>query len=419
MTQVLMDAALGGDGQTYTDDGTNKNLDNGGHRSNFLPLMTAVLGVTAYAKTKATEAQASAASALSAPGTQATSSTSFSLATGSKVFVLDQGGKVFPLGARVSVARTSDPTKVCYGTITAFVDPDLTVLIDQADVAGGPYIDWTIALTGARGPIGASAANYLGTVSKSSAYTIVRDDRGKKISCSGTFNLALDTPANLGTDFCCYIENTGAGVITITSALDGRASTKVYGGEAFEIQGDGTNLRSLGRSTLVRTSTVSIASPVGSVDIETEYGDAELRSIIHICEAVSNDTAATTASLRVKIGGTYDAEANYSYAGMSALTNTTYSETHSSTATSHPLFTGTIADNGMFSGRVTVDNIQSSALVGRTIVSRIVSGGISNVPAVTDIISTHTVAAAIQGVRFFPSAGNFDAGSIHTYGVRA
>jgi hypothetical protein len=101
-------------------------------------------------------AQAAAQTAINAPGTQATSATSFTLALGSKAFTLAQAGKLFPLGATVSIARTSDPTKVGYGTVTAFADPVLTVNVIKADTAAGPYTDWTISLAGTPGRDGST-----------------------------------------------------------------------------------------------------------------------------------------------------------------------------------------------------------------------------------------------------------------------
>jgi len=108
-------------------------------------------------------AAASAATAVNAPSTKATSATSFTLALGSKTFALDQAGKSFGVGQPVSIARTSDASKICYGTVTAFADPSLTVNVTQADIAGGPYTDWTIALSGPRGASGSANGGALTT----------------------------------------------------------------------------------------------------------------------------------------------------------------------------------------------------------------------------------------------------------------
>lgn len=204
MTQVLMDAALGGDGQTYTNDGTAKNLDNGGHRTNFLPLMSAALGVAGFAQTKAAAAVAAAATAINAPGTQATSATSFTLATGSKVFTLAQAGKAFPLGATVSIARTSDPAKVCYGTITAFADPALTVNVTKADVAGGPFTDWTIALSGPAGEsvgvgsVGATLTDNATLTAASAGYQpVAMTAHGKSVTEADATTLAVGGPIRI------------------------------------------------------------------------------------------------------------------------------------------------------------------------------------------------------------------------------
>lgn len=92
-------------------------------------------------------AAAYAASALNAPGTNATSTSSHSLTLGSKDFTLVQTGKLFSVGQSVVVTRTSDPTKRLVGPITAFAANVLTVDAQLLSSTGGPYTDWTIALS--------------------------------------------------------------------------------------------------------------------------------------------------------------------------------------------------------------------------------------------------------------------------------
>jgi hypothetical protein len=99
------------------------------------------------ATAQAVLAQGYASSALNAPGTSATSSTGRSLTAGSKAFTLDQTGKLFSIGQTVVVTRTSDPTKRMVGPITAFAADVLTVDVQLLSSTGGPYSDWTIALS--------------------------------------------------------------------------------------------------------------------------------------------------------------------------------------------------------------------------------------------------------------------------------
>lgn len=145
VNSVTFSTTAGGDGSTVTDDNnTSTGLGNGGHRTRFVPCLSQTVAVAATAV-------AAAANAVNAPGTQATSATSFTLTLGSKTFTLVESGKTFPLGAAVSIARTSDPTKVCYGNVTSFSGTTLIVNVTRLDVSGGPYTDWTIALSGAPG----------------------------------------------------------------------------------------------------------------------------------------------------------------------------------------------------------------------------------------------------------------------------
>lgn len=64
-------------------------------------------------------------------------------------------------------------------------------------------------------------------VPKTGAYSVVTGDRGKTISCSGTFTVSLPDVATVGEGFSVAIANTGSGDITIDPA-----STQLIGGAA-------------------------------------------------------------------------------------------------------------------------------------------------------------------------------------------
>lgn len=98
-------------------------------------------------------AVAAAASAINAPGTQATSTTSLSLSTGTKVFTLAQTGKLFPVGGRAYAASASDPSgRRMVGTVMANNPGTGAFTLDvlsAGDVAGsGTYADWIISNAG-------------------------------------------------------------------------------------------------------------------------------------------------------------------------------------------------------------------------------------------------------------------------------
>jgi len=96
-------------------------------------------------------------------------------------------------------------------------------------------------------PIGGGGGASPITISnKTSAYTVVSGDLGTIINCtSGTFTVALDAAATLGSGFNCWIWNTGTGVITIdpngAETIDGLATLVFYPGEGAQIVCDGTN----------------------------------------------------------------------------------------------------------------------------------------------------------------------------------
>jgi hypothetical protein len=71
-----------------------------------------------------------------------------------------------------------------------------------------------------------------GSVAKTGAYTVVAADRGKVISCNGTFTLTVQAAATLGDGFVFGVLNAGSGTITIdpniSEQIDGQL-TKVIG----------------------------------------------------------------------------------------------------------------------------------------------------------------------------------------------
>lgn len=100
------------------------------------------------ADTAASSAQAYADSALNAPGTNATSTTSLAIGTGSKSLTLAQTGKAFSLGQTMVIAYTTDPTQNMVGVITAFNSGTGAMTVNVSSVSGsGTYATWTVSLT--------------------------------------------------------------------------------------------------------------------------------------------------------------------------------------------------------------------------------------------------------------------------------
>ncbi len=152
MASVFFDPAVGGDASTVSDDSSpTTGLDNGGHRTRFVPALAQIVAIAQNVVAKAAAAAASAASALNAPGTNATSTSSLTIGSGAISLTLAQTGKAFSVGQTVNLARTSAPaTTAMWGVITAFNSGTgaMTVQVGAGQFLGsGTFTDWTISLT--------------------------------------------------------------------------------------------------------------------------------------------------------------------------------------------------------------------------------------------------------------------------------
>lgn len=147
MASATFPLALGGDGSTVTDDANaTTGLANGGHRTRFVPALQQTVNMAATAVSSAASAQASAQSALNYPNTQATSTTSHDIGTGSKTFTLAQTGKAFVVGTYVQIVSTASPGAWLVGAVTAFSGTSLTVQVVGFSGAG-TFTSWTISLS--------------------------------------------------------------------------------------------------------------------------------------------------------------------------------------------------------------------------------------------------------------------------------
>lgn len=143
---VEMPASMGASGRTYRDDDGEHGMDGGGHAQWLLPMLSDGVIVAGYAKAQADVAAASAASALNAPGTNATSTTSLTIGTGSKSLTI-QTGKALVAGQTVVIASTAEPTSRMIGVVTAYDSGTgaLQVSVQQAEGSGSAS-SWNVAL---------------------------------------------------------------------------------------------------------------------------------------------------------------------------------------------------------------------------------------------------------------------------------
>lgn len=108
---------------------------------------TAAATSATNAATSATNAANSANSALNAPGTNATSTTSLAIGTGSKSLTI-QTGKAYAVGQAVVIASTASPLNQMSGVITAHNSGTGALTVNVTSINGsGTFAAWTVSLT--------------------------------------------------------------------------------------------------------------------------------------------------------------------------------------------------------------------------------------------------------------------------------
>ncbi len=151
---VTFSSSVGGDNSTVTDDANAATgLDNYGYTTRLVPALGQVVAVAGFAVSKAaaaaasaTAADSSAQSALNAPGTNATSTTSLGIATGSKTFTI-QTGKAFSVGQTLVAASAAGPSNYMAGQVTAHNSGTGSLTLNVTQTGGsGTKADWVIAM---------------------------------------------------------------------------------------------------------------------------------------------------------------------------------------------------------------------------------------------------------------------------------
>lgn len=181
-----------------------------------------------------------AITAMNFNATNATSSTSWTIASsGSQAFAIETG-KSYVVGMTVKVASTASGQNWGLGDITAASSGSITVAF-RASNGSGTFSAWTISQN--------AEISTLRTVraARTSNSQIVSTDVGKFIEVtSGTLTQTFEAASTLDNGFFITYRNSGTGVVTLdpnsTETINGNSTLAVYNGETYHIMCDGSNL---------------------------------------------------------------------------------------------------------------------------------------------------------------------------------
>lgn len=195
----------------------------------------------------------------------ATSSTSLSIATGSKSLTIE-AGKSFSIGQPVLIVNTAAPANWMHGQVTAYDSGTGALTVTVGTISGGgTAAAWSVSVTAAV----ASAPPTVLQRTITGADTLISSDQGKLINCSGTFTLSVTAAATLGNGWWCYVRNTGTGTITLdpngAETVDGVATGPVAGTILLACNGTSFTAVKIGPFSVIDviTSGTSWTAPLG------------------------------------------------------------------------------------------------------------------------------------------------------------
>jgi hypothetical protein len=162
---------------------------------------------------------------------------------------------------------------------------------------------------------------------KTGAYTVVAGDKGKVITCDGTFSLSLTAAATLGDGFAFGVWNTGSGTITIDpsgSELIDLATAKVVTAGKFAI----VYCESTKFATVGSMGSADIVAALGYTPVSIDVGAGLIGAIEHLAHgsisvAITAGSTYAGSSLRI-----FNQHSDSTYSGaMTQVTGTSLSGT--------------------------------------------------------------------------------------------
>jgi len=350
------------------------------------------------AETAETNAEAAAASVA---GLSSTSTTSLAIGTGTKAFTT-QTGKGYTAGQWIIAVSAADSANYMHGSVTSYSGSTLTTSITNTG-GSGTLADWNISVSGTRGATGAtgSISDFSGTTTA----TLAAADLMLFSDNSASGASRVSTPPN------------------INLAIFGSGSAT--SGQVLTANGTGGNSYATVSSGLVPIKTVTVSSPVSSVDFVNGSGGVVLDStykryaIIYSDIVPSSDGDTFMMRTSTNSGSSYDSgSSDYQWAFVRLEVGSSVTEGTSTGSNNNTLCTqvvGSESSTGCINGRVDLLNIvgarykafEMSALAVNNTTSR-AEWGFGRRLSTTDI----------NAIRFFFPTGNIASGTLTLCGYK-
>lgn len=216
----------------------------------------------------AAAANASAISALGAPGTNASSTTSTTIGTGSKTITIETG-KAYSVGQFVVVAYTTTPANYMMGQITAYNSGTGSLTVNVTVIGGsGTFALWTISLTAV------ASAGVISVNGNSGVLTGYATVAGTETFTNKTLTSpVVNTPVIRKN----AVHLTTSGTITSNGAYTYASNINITL-PASPVIGDWIQVASLGsyQTTSLLRNGSNIMSTAGDLQLDKDYARVEL-----------------------------------------------------------------------------------------------------------------------------------------------
>ncbi len=331
----------------------------------------------------------------------ATSTTSNTIGTGSKTFIISQTGVTLGAGTFVVIASRANVANYMHGQIIS--NSANTLVVNSIDTGGsGTYTDWNILLSGSQGSSGANPAfNTILNGTNTSAAMIV--GTGSSLTTSGTGSIVATSVASATTNVnvSAATAPTNGQMLTATSSTTATWQTPVPG-------------------ALVLLSTQT-ASTSANLQFTTGINNIYSKYIFEFLDLIFSGDTNFVVNTSSNGGSSYDSGAtdySYTFRQYKGVSGTAFDSGSNVVNISRILLnSSTLNSSQPMNGSFILYNPSQSVvnhMVSWEFFNLVTSG---SVPCIWEGVGYRNSSISVNAIKFAPGGGTITSGAIKLYGL--